>query len=154
MEKGTDGFQEDAGKEVNQAYYKVLVWQGSFLPEAYTAMIFSKWLRSLRYGNDYFKLIDSESYYNTYNQYIQAILNKPGTIVRIAVLADDEDVALGWSVSEGDTLHYVHCQKDSRNKGIATTLVPFQVNNITHLTKTGMAIWNKKLPNAKFNPFK
>ncbi len=78
---------------------------------------------------------------------------RPNTLVRVAVLSDDPDVALGFSVSEGHVLHYVHTQKDVFRQGIARSLVPFEVKVLTHLTKTGMMLWSTKLPEAIFNPF-
>ena len=57
----------------------------------------------------------------------------------IAVLTDDYDVALGFSVSEGCKLHYVHVHKDMRKQGIARSLDSnFEVEVITHLTKMSM----------------
>jgi hypothetical protein len=116
-------------------------------------MIYSRWLRSLRYGNDYFKLINAKEYYETYQKYIETLLSRPNCILRIAALSDDHDVVLGWSLTENDILHYVHVQHDYRNKSIGKKLVPCEINTITHVTKTGLAIWNKHLKHAMFNPF-
>src|SRR5271165_5520223 len=116
--------------------YKVTPYLGSALPTTpeYRNMIVSKWLRSLKYGNDYFKLIDSECYYKNYPKYIELILNRPLTVVRIAALTDNPDVALGFSVSEKETVHYVYCHKDHRRTGVGSSLMPPSVNTITHLT--------------------
>jgi hypothetical protein len=137
-----------------KASYSVIPFLGTNLPSQYTNLILSKWLRTLRYGNDFFKLVDSDSYFKSYDKYIKAILSRPGTIVRLAVLSDEPDTALGFSVSEDHTIHYIWCHKDNRNLGIGNSLIPFKVDYITHLTKTGMAIWNKKYPTAKFDPFR
>lgn len=126
---------------------------GSAMPETYKNMIYSKWLRSLRYGNDYFRLIDADSYYRSYNIYIESILKRSNLLIRLAVLTDNHDVVLGFSVIEEDILHYCHTHKDIRRQGIARSLVKLPINFITHLTKTGMIIWNAKLTNAAFNPF-
>lgn len=140
-------------EEMEESSYRVIPFLGTTFPVTYRNMVYSKWMRSLRYGNDYFKLIDSKAYYATYDRYIGLLLERPKTVVRVALLSDDLDVALGFSVSEGHALHYVHVQKDMRNKGIGTSLVPFEVKTITHLTKNGLAIWSSKLPMASFNPF-
>jgi GNAT superfamily N-acetyltransferase len=116
-------------------------------------LIFSKWLRSLRYGNDYFKLIDPPAYYAAYHRFIQNILNHPDTSVRLAVLSDDADVVLGFSVSRGTILDYVHVHKDQRRQGIGRQLVPKGIDTITHLTRTGLSIWGSKMAGVKFNPF-
>lgn len=115
-------------------------------------MIFSKWLRSLRFGNEYFKLIDSDSYYHSYHIYINQLLQRPSVFVHLAVLSDDHDVVLGFSVMELGVLHYVHVHKDQRKQGIGTNLAK-DFHTITHLTHIGVSIWNKKYPKVRFNPF-
>jgi GNAT superfamily N-acetyltransferase len=116
-------------------------------------MVFSKWLRSLRYGNDYFKLIDQDSYYKSYHAYIERILFN-GAEIRLAVLAEDTDCVLGFSVSRGCTLDYVHVHRDYRRTAIGTSLLPPMVEAITHITKNGMSFWNARLKDAKFDPFR
>lgn len=136
-----------------KASYKIVPHLGYELPRQYQNMVYSKWLRSLRYGNDYFKLIDSAVYYDAYHRYIKTVLHRTNSIVRLAVLSDDMDVVLGFSISEKQILHYCHVHKDNRKQGIARSLVPFKVKAITHITKTGLSIWSSKLPTAIFNPF-
>lgn len=116
-------------------------------------MVLSKWMRSLKYGNDYFKLVDNDAYFENYNVFIKHILNKKGVIVRLAVLTEDRDVVLGWSVFEGPILHFVHVHKDMRKQGIGTSLVPRGMKVITHLTKIGLSIWASKYQDVIFNPF-
>ena len=133
--------------------YTVIAYRGQALPEDYRSMIYSRWLRSLRHGNDFMRLIVPQAYYTAYQKLITAILNLPETTVRIAVLSEDHDVALGFSVSRGTILEYVHVHKDQRKRGIGTNLVPKDTDTITHLTKTGLAIWGTKYGKWKFNPF-
>lgn len=142
----------DESQEVNNTY-TVIAYPAQGVPDSYRAMIFSKWLRSLRFGNDYFKLIDSTTYYAKYHIYLEELLRRPMAVARFAVLSDDHDVVLGFSLTEAEGLHYVHVHKDHRNKGIGTALVPKNIYTISHLTKIGLSIWNSKLPHAKFNPF-
>jgi GNAT superfamily N-acetyltransferase len=72
--------------------------------------------------------------------------------VRLAVLSDDRDVVLGFSVSREDILDYVHVHKDMRKQGVATSLIPKDIKIITHLTKTALLVW-PKYENITFNPF-
>jgi hypothetical protein len=137
-----------------KASYAVIAYLGKDLPETYRNMILAKWLRTLRFGNDFFRLIESNAYFETYQKYIKAIIGRPQCVVRLAVLSDAPDVCLGFSVSEPDTLHYVWCHKDNRKIGVASALMQFPFSVITHLTSAGMGIWHKKFPAAKFNPFK
>lgn len=148
----------DSGATVQQEdTYTVVVYSGSCLPRQYVNMIYSKWMRSFRYGNEYIKLSDSDSYYKAYHTYITRILAQPDAQVRLAVLSENVDVVLGWSVTrqatQGYILEYVWCHSDNRRIGIATSLVPQPVTTITHLTNTGLSIWPQKLPNAVFNPW-
>lgn len=135
--------------------YKITPYLWATLPESpnYKNMIISKWLRSLKHGNDTFELTDSKSYYAHYSKYIESVLNRPLTVIRVAALVDDPDVALGFSVSEKQTLHYVHVHRDQRRQGIATALLPTKVSTITHVTHDGVKFWNKKFKSAIFNPF-
>lgn len=134
--------------------YHCIVYKGEDLPKQYEALIYSKWLRSLRYGNDYYKLIDQDSYFNVYHRYIAQLLAKPECEVRLAVLGDDYDCVLGFAVSRGDCLDYVHVHKDYRKTGVARSLTVFtDWQWISHLTRQGISSWNKLAPNAKFNPF-
>lgn len=133
--------------------YSVIVFPARDLPKEYLPLIFSKWLRSLRHGNDYFKLADSEAYYRTYHNYIEVILGRAGAVVRLAVLSDDKDVVLGFSVSRGNILEYVHVHKDHRNLGIGRNLVSPDIDTVTHLTRTALNIWAAKYKHWKFNPF-
>lgn len=120
--------------------------------DPYRAMIFAKWLRSLRTGNDYFRLVHPEAFYVAYSRYIQAILNRSDVAILLAALTDDPDVVLGFSVSRGTVLEYVHVNKDFRRLGIGRMLVPDQIDTITHLTRTGLSIWGKT-SGIKFDPF-
>lgn len=137
-----------------ESTYSIIAFPGQSLPQCYQHLVRATWKRSLKYGNQFFKLADPDPYFAAYERYINGILSRPNVVVRIAVLTDDHDVALGWSVIEGDILHYVHVQHEQRNKGVARSLVPVAIGTITHLTKSGISIWHSKLPNAVFNPFK
>lgn len=137
--------------------YTVIAYSGLKLPDAYRNMIYSKWLRSLRYSNDYFRLIAKGPYFKTYQRFIEKLLNKPNTMIRLAVLSDNHDVCLGFCVYRHDRafhiLDYVHVHKDHRRQGIGSMLVPPNIIAITHLTRIGLSIWGSKMKDVAFNPF-
>lgn len=133
--------------------YAIVAHRGYQLPESYQPIVFSQWLRSLRFGNDFFKLIDSDDYFEAYHRYIEQVLDHPDAMVRFATLADNLDVVLGFSVCRDNILDYVYVGKDYRLIGIARSLVPAGVDTITHLTRTGLTIWGNKNKPWKFNPF-
>ena len=137
------------------ASYDVIVFEGKDLPEQYRGLVHAQWLHSQRFGSPWFKLIDSKVYYKEYDVVIKRILNEPDAVVRIAVLSDDHDVALGFSVIRSQVLDYVFVQKDHRRLGIAKKLVPPEVKVMSHLTRTSKLIWrdNEKYRHFKFIPF-
>ncbi len=134
--------------------YSVISYRSQDLPEQYTAMVFSKWLRSLRFGNDWFKDIGSDAYYKHYHNYLGRLLSSPDSIIRLAVLSDNHDIALGFSVNRKEVLDYVHVHKDYRGKGIAKKLMPAGISTISHTTHMAKQIMSH---NDKykfiFNPF-
>lgn len=140
-------------KEIRPTY-SILKFKGQTLHASnYWNFVLSKWMRSFRYGNDYVRLSDSDSYYDHYGIFLTKLLYHPEAVIRIAVLTEDEDVGLGFSVTRGLVLDYVHVHKDCRKQGIAKSLVPKGIERITHLTNIGMRLWAEKMPNAKFDPF-
>lgn len=121
--------------------------------DPYRAFIYAKWLRSLRYGNEYFRLVEPQAFWRSYSAYITAILCQENAAVRLAVLTDEPDVALGFCVSRGTILDYIYVQKDFRRLGIGGNLMPKNIETITHLTRTGVTVWGSKMKSVKFNPF-
>ncbi len=115
--------------------------------------IFSTWLKGVYYGNDWFQEIDQDSYFRNYQKIIEKILARPDVRIQVACLRDDPGVVLGYSVLEGDILHYVFCKEVWRGIGLSNDLVPKNIKIVTHLTKPGRAILRAKYPNAIFNPF-
>lgn len=117
-----------------------------------SGFIFATWLRGLRYGNSWFELIESVVYFKVYHDFIESILNRPTTVIKIACLKDDPEVILGYSVYSGTSLHWVFVKKAWRSIGIARSLVPTNTTTVTHMTNVGLSIL-KKHKNVIFNPF-
>ena len=119
----------------------------------YRAMIYSDFMKSLRYGNEWYRLIDSNRYYSVYKNIIDALLSRADSVVRLACLANDVDTCLGWSLTEGPKFHYIFVKEDYRRNGIGKSLMPKEFNQITHLTKIGQAIRKAKFRTVIFDPF-
>lgn len=120
------------------------------------AFIMSTWLKGLRFGNDWYKLIDDRAYYSVYHNVLDSLLRKPGVAILVACLKEDPSVILGYSVYEPVShttmkLHWVQVKKAWRNVGIGKMLLPAGVSTVTHLTEAGKAIFLKK--GWVFNPF-
>jgi GNAT superfamily N-acetyltransferase len=128
-------------------------FSGAALPESHMNFVLSKWKRSLRHGNDYFKLVRAGDYYDAYDLYLARLLAEDRCAVRLAVLDEDADVILGFSVARANVLDYVYVHKDARGAGIARALIPLGIDTISHLTKTGLMLWSNKFPDWAFNPF-
>ncbi len=111
------------------------------------------WIRALRFGSSWFSKIDGPSYYKAYSGALDRLLLLPETSVKVACLADEPDVILGYAVSRNRTLDFVYVRKRWRGIGIAKSLVPSDFNSVTHLTETGKAIIEKNYPDVSFNPF-
>ena len=145
-----------AGQEGGLASYKLLVFAGDEVIGDARAFILSKWLRSLRYENDFFRLITGEFYWPAYQKRVKHILADPETQVALAVLSDDPDVILGFSVWRKNALDYVYVHKHQRRQGIARSLVPAGIDTLTHLTKNALTIWGRhdRVKGWKFDPFR
>lgn len=140
-------------KPINPSF-TVISFPSAQLPKGYMPLVFTRWLRSLRLGNKTYEKISSKIYYKDYHTYIENLMLKPDSIVKLAVLSDDYDVVLGFSVSREDVLDYIHVHTDYRKNGIGTALVPEGITTFTHLTALAILIWQTKdrYKNWKFNP--
>lgn len=134
--------------------YSIIEYPGESLPEAYQGLVRAKWLHSLRYGTEFFKKMAPSSYYAEYGYVIHKTLLNPECRVKLAVLSDDHDVVLGFLVYRDDKLDYVYVHKDNRRIGIATSMLPKGITQISNLTRTAVTIWEKKYGYWVFNPFK
>lgn len=117
------------------------------------SFILATWLRGLRFGNSWYKLIDNEVYFKVYHAVLEALLSKPTISIKVACLKDDPEVILGYSVYEGTRLHWVHVKLAWRNIGIAKALVPDETKSVSHLTEVGRSIFMKRRDKWSFNPF-
>lgn len=139
--------------EAKEASYSIIRFASRELPKSYRNLLFSKYLHTLRTGNDYYRLSKKDSYYRVKNEEFAAYLARPNATVTIACLSDDSDVVLGWALFQGAKLHYVYVGREYRNNGIANSLLPTKVDEFTHITNTWLKIWNKKYPRAEFDPY-
>ena len=98
-------------------------------------------------------MIDTDIYYENYRLYIDSLLRKPDASVRLAVLSDDHDIALGFCCHRGDILDYVHVHHTCRQIRIASHLVPDKIKCITHWTYMGERFVTHKYGRWTFNPY-
>jgi len=140
--------------EPEVASFKVLLFSGQDPRlEPYKSLIFSRFLHSLRSGNYWFRKIDNRAYYTAYHQYLERLLSRQGCAVRVAVLTDDPDVAVGWSIARPNVLDYVFVKRDGRRQGIGRALLPESFAFVSNLTSLGELLREKHFPSVKFDPF-
>lgn len=131
----------------------ILSFPGIELPEQYFNFVRSRYLRSLRDGCDFFKKMHAKCYYDTQPPFFLTLISRPGVSIRLAVLSDDPDVALGFSIVDNTgLLHYVYVGKDFRKQGIGKALAPGPYRILTHYTKAVLPL-SRKFPGAVFNPY-
>lgn len=115
--------------------------------------LLATWLRSLFYGDSVFSAMKKNTFMLKYKQVIDMIINNPKTSVLVACLKEEPEVILGYSVlcPELKSVHWVYIKRSWRNIGLARDLTPADTTSVTHLTKVGAIITNKK--NLEFDPF-
>lgn len=114
--------------------------------------IYATMLRGLYHGCTFYSYIDKTAFYSNYGQVIDRLLLKPSISLKVACLADEADVIVGYAISEPGTLHFVYVKSAFRGNGIAKQLLGSSVfSSVTHITKAGDAIRLKK--GWTFNPF-
>jgi GNAT superfamily N-acetyltransferase len=114
--------------------------------------IFASWLKGLRFGNDWYGLIDSKVYFKVYHEFIEMLLAKPDVTVKVACMKDTPDVILGYAVYSGSRLDWVYVKDRWRGLGVAKDLIPNNITSVSHVTDTGRSIL-KKHSDIIFNPF-
>ncbi len=107
--------------------------------------ILSTWLNGNRYGNPYFKRMDSAEYYKAYSEHIISVLTSPGTQINIACDSANPSWIVGFAVFRDETLYWVHIKEDFRRNGVATLLLKdAPITTVKGLTKLGWSILQKK----------
>lgn len=151
----SQALREEVGTEVASPSYSIISFPAAKLPEQYTALVFSKWLRSLRHGNPVCGKIPSAIYYEKYHLFIENLMKKPDAIIKMGVLTDDHDVVLGFSMSREDVLDYVHVHRDYRKNGISSQLIPNNTTTFSHFTLTWLKVWRAgtRYKHLHFNPY-
>jgi predicted GNAT family acetyltransferase len=114
--------------------------------------IYSTWLKSLRYGNSWYRTIDKDAYFTKYKQAITRILQ--ASTITIVCFKDEPEVILGYSVhmdlGESTLLHWVYVKRSWRGMGFASLLVPANTSTVSHITGLGSKLMPK---HWKFDPF-
>lgn len=139
---------------MSEPTFSILSYKASELPKNYEGMVYSKWLRTLRRGNPVFSKMDTSGpFYEQYHEFLEKLLAKPDSVIKLAVLTDDHDVVLGFSASREDVLDYVYVQPEQRNQKLSNALIPEGITTFSHITNMWFPIWQSKYKHWQFNPF-
>lgn len=111
-------------------------------------------LNGLYYGDSWFSCIPKDVFMDNYKKVVNALIDSPRAVVKVACFSDSPDVILGFSILSADysTVHWVHVKEMYRKQGISRRLVPQYPTAVTHLNTLGKALMSK-VSTAVFNPF-
>lgn len=110
--------------------------------------IYSTWLKNLYYGCPFYRDVDRKTYFSSYKHIVTGLLSR--ATVKVCCLKEEPEVVLGYSVHEGEILHWVYVKKAWRGLRIASCLVPPNIAWVSHLTNIGKKL---KPKDWKFDPF-
>lgn len=140
------------GDYLKEELKELLSWRE--MDDGDTNFILSTFLRGLYHGNYYFKNIDSDIFYRNYEQVVKNILSRSTVEVIVCCLKEEPSVIIGFAILESkEILHWIYVKRAWRVQGVARSLVPIDLQYVTHLTESGKSILKKQERNIKYNPF-
>lgn len=148
---GTKGVEPQRNETQENSYIVYEIDGKQIFEKNYLNAIRAPFLNTLRSGNDWFKLIDKDSYFPTYSKFIEALLLRSKTKVKLAELRDK--TILGWCMYEDKTVHYIWVKSELRRQGIGQALLPKEFDKVSHLTNRALRLWVNHYPEVKFDPF-
>lgn len=116
--------------------------------------IFSTALRGLYYGNVVMRETPKNIFMKRYHEIFERIMDLPTVEIKVACLADDPSVILGYSIigGNGTIAHWCFVKSAWRKIGIAKALVPNTIKSFTHRTSLSDSIMKKHVE-VKYDPF-
>jgi hypothetical protein len=133
---------------------KDLITTRNYMPED-RSFILACWLRGLYYGNTFFGEIPKSIFMEHYHKVLERFIDNPKVTITVSCLKDDPQVILGYSVTrvsaKGEkVLDWVFVKTAWRQIGIAKSLVPSDLQVVSHVTKLGRIL---KPSHVTYNPF-
>jgi len=121
--------------------------------------ILSTWLRNYKFSSYFAKPIKNATFYAWHEQVIKRILSRPTTRANVCCSTDDDNLILGYSITEqqGDipVIHYVYVKKAFRQFGIAKALLDGNPGKAEFTHMTFEYDWIKeKYPELEYNPYR
>lgn len=113
------------------------------------AFITNSWLKSYKDESNFAKGIPSPLYYEWHGEIVNRILDRDSATTLIAASQSDDDVIIGYSVTEKihlkTVIHYVYVKRAFNGLGICKMLldVAQKIEYSSHMTRSGMGLADK-----------
>lgn len=119
--------------------------------------VYATWLKSFHHSSPIAKRIRSQIFYSYHQETLTEILERDATKIYLAVAHDDDNVILGYLVTENDNIHFVYVKRDFRNFGVAKILAEAfgkDLNTVQFSHWTHDTDWIcSKYPEMIYNPY-
>ena len=117
------------------------------------SLVYSTWLRSYQQSGPSVRKVSRTDFFAGHHKVLDGIFARD-PVVKLAVFPDDPTVVFGWSVTEGNAVHYVYVKPDFRRFGVATALLshinrPFSYSHYTYVLRD----LDKHLNGCSHNPY-
>lgn len=120
------------------------------------SFFYSTTLHSFLFGSPQSRGIRQSIYYAGHGRVLTRLLERKQAKLLIACLKEDEDVIIGYMLSEPEIMHFVYVKRPFRNMGIAKQL--WQMSDldyacqVSHKTYDMVRLMNKH-PKITYNPY-
>lgn len=116
-------------------------------------LIYATWLRSYESSSLAAKHVPRDVFFSEHHKVLDGIFQR-GAQVKMAILAADPEVVLGWCVTAEKLVHYVYIKPAFRRRGIARALLahiapPFTYTHWTHVLRD----LHDKVKDCVYNPY-
>ncbi len=124
------------------------------LPED-MAFVMATFLRGLYYGDTWYQQVPKDIFMDYYAKAAAIAWKSPQIRITVACLKEDSNIILGYSITSADekALVWMFVKSAWRKQGIGKSLLPANLECVTHLSTLGKSLIQEKLSNVIFNPF-
>ena len=103
-----------------------------------SGIIFSTFPKGVYYGLETIPEEPKREWFSRYYETTRELLENAD--IRIACRDDDHDFIVGYAIINFDTCEFVYVKEGYRKQGIATLLIPDNINKFNNITKIGKVI--------------
>lgn len=115
--------------------------------------VLSTWIKNQQYSSPVFRGIPKDIFTRNYSKWVDSVFSLAGIQLKVACLADEPDVILGYAVFTDWCVYYCYVKPAWRRKGIAKQLIPCDtITTVACYTPKGDTIRQKY--GWVYNPWK